>query len=66
LAHMVGIGDPDINWNLVHEKPWFDNQVATLEIEGRKSVLKIEKTVPDGNLDKLRLEKVFEYPLSKD
>ncbi len=65
LAQTVGIGDPDINWNLIHEKPWFDNQVATLEIEGRKSIFKIEKTVPDGDLDKLRLEKVFEYSLSK-
>ncbi|HEX3035218.1 MAG TPA: alkaline phosphatase D family protein [Thermodesulfobacteriota bacterium] len=65
LAGMAGIKDPDIQWNLVHDKPWFDNQVSTLEIEGHKAILKIEKTAPDNDNEKLRLEKVFEHLLSK-
>ena len=45
LAHAAGVRDPEINWQLAQE-PTFDNQVATLRLDGRKAALRIERTVP--------------------
>ena len=48
LAKAAGVPDPPIRWRFTGE-PTFDNQVGTLEIDGRSAVLRIEKTVPgDG------------------
>ena len=34
LARRAGVADPPVRWRLAHEKPWFNNQVAMLELEG--------------------------------
>jgi hypothetical protein len=44
LAHRAGVRDPEIRWRLLQE-PTFDNQFATLELEGRRARLRIEKIV---------------------
>lgn len=44
LAHRAGVRDPEIRWRLV-EEPTFDNQFATLELEGRRARFRIEKIV---------------------
>lgn len=47
LARLVGIGDQGTSWHLTHRRrPWLDNQVATLELEGRRAALTFEKAVP--------------------
>jgi PhoD-like phosphatase len=46
LARAAGVPDPRIRWRLA-QGPTFDNQFATLELEGRSAVLRIEKTVRD-------------------
>ena len=28
---------PAVRWRYVHDEPWFDNQVATLELDGRRA-----------------------------
>jgi hypothetical protein len=63
LARTAGVPDPPVRWRFVHDAPWFDNQVATLHIEGRRAVMEIEKTLP-GEGDSLRLEQVFERALT--
>ncbi len=35
LARLAGVSDPGIGWRMVGDGPWFDNQVATLTIDGR-------------------------------
>jgi hypothetical protein len=48
LARSAGVGDPDVRWRMV-EGPYFDNQVATLELHGRRGKLTLERTEPgDG------------------
>jgi hypothetical protein len=50
LARSAGVPDPEIDWRLV-QPPTFDNQFATLELDGRAASLRIERTVrghPDG------------------
>ena len=45
LARTAGVGDPDVRWRMV-EGPWFDNQVATLELHGREGRMTLERTTP--------------------
>jgi PhoD-like phosphatase len=43
LARSAGVPDPTIGWRVV-QPPTFDNQFATLELDGRSAVLRIERT----------------------
>ena len=62
LARRAGVQDPDIRWR-VCDGPWFDNQVATLELDGPRMTLHLEKAVGrDG--DRPELEEVLECRLA--
>jgi hypothetical protein len=58
LARLAGAPSPGIGWRLL-EGPCFDNQVATLRLDGRKAVMRLDKTV-GGEQDEKSLEKTFE------
>ncbi|HYG95984.1 MAG TPA: alkaline phosphatase family protein, partial [Solirubrobacterales bacterium] len=62
LARAAGADDPGIRWRTL-EGPCFDNQVATLEIEGRNALLRLDKTVP-GEDGKEALEESFSRRLT--
>jgi hypothetical protein len=47
VARAAGVPDPPLRWR-VRGGPLFDNQVGTLEIEGRKARLRIERTTDGG------------------
>jgi PhoD-like phosphatase len=65
LAHAAGVADPPVRWRYVHDEPWFDNQVARLELDGRRARLMLEKTLPpDGDEGSLDLEEVFTHELA--
>ncbi|MDQ3650841.1 MAG: alkaline phosphatase family protein [Acidobacteriota bacterium] len=63
LSRSVGVREPEIGWELVHDEPWFDNQIATLELRGRVAHLCIEKSASDATND-ARLATIFEHQLS--
>jgi hypothetical protein len=46
LARAAGVPEPEIRWRLV-QRPTFDNQFATLELDGRSALLRIERTERD-------------------
>jgi hypothetical protein len=46
LARAAGVADPEVSWRLV-QPPTYDNQFATLELDGRSAVLRIERTERD-------------------
>ena len=46
LAASAGVQDPPVRWRMVGDGPWFDNQVATLRVDGREIELRLEKAVP--------------------
>jgi hypothetical protein len=49
-----------MRWRLAGgREPWFDNQVGTLELHGRRARLTVEKTVPNDH-DEPRLETVID------
>lgn len=62
LARLAGAPDPGIRWRTV-EGPYFDNQVATLRLDGRHASIRLDKTVA-GEEDEKALEKTFERRLA--
>jgi hypothetical protein len=63
LAASAGVNDPPVRWRMVGDGPWFDNQVATLRIDGRASEMRLEKAVPIDS-DSARLERVLDQRLA--
>jgi len=63
LARASGAPDPGIRWRLL-EGPCFDNQVATLRLDGREAIARLDKTVA-GEEDERSLEKSFERRLTQ-
>src|SRR5215211_2692873 len=64
LARAAGAPDPEIQWRFL-DGPYFDNQVASVTLDGRASKLKLEKTKP-GDPEEHRLETSFERKLAPD
>jgi hypothetical protein len=62
LARAAGVRDSPVRWRLVHEEPWFDNQVASLVADGDRASFALDKAVPDSDRDP-RLQRVFERAL---
>ncbi len=63
LARAAGAPDPGLRWRLA-EGPYFDNQVATMRLDGRTASLKLDKTVSDDDEGRRRLDCVFDRPLA--
>jgi phosphodiesterase/alkaline phosphatase D-like protein len=63
LAATAGVDEPDVRWRMVGDGPWFDNQLATLRIDGRAIELRLEKAVPVDTTS-ARLEKVLDRRLA--
>ena len=63
LARLAGVRDPGIGWRMVGDGPWFDNQVATLIVDGRELHMRIDKAVPVDD-ESARLECVLEHRLA--
>jgi hypothetical protein len=62
LARLAGAEDPGIRWRLL-DGPCFDNQVATLHLDGRHATLRLDKTIP-GDRDQQSLQTSFERTLA--
>ncbi len=45
LARLAGVKPPGIGWRLTHDEPFFQNQVATLDLDGRRAAITFEKAV---------------------
>ena len=68
FARAAGVETEPVRWRTVGDGPWFDNQVATLHLEGRKIDFDINKALPDGDGEhghaEPRLECVFSHRLA--
>ena len=62
LAEAIGVAPPEARWRLA-QNPTFDNQFATLEIDGRSAVLRIQKIVP-GDWRKPQIDTSLERRLA--
>ncbi len=63
LARAAGVDDPGIRWRQTGDGPWFDNQVATLVIDGRSMEMYLDKAVPVDH-EEAELERVLEHRLA--
>jgi len=63
LARLAGVRDPGIGWRMVGDGPWFDNQVATLIVDGRRIEMRLDKAVPVDEKT-AKLECVLEHRLA--
>ncbi|NLT05560.1 MAG: alkaline phosphatase family protein [Solirubrobacterales bacterium] len=63
VARTAGVGDPSVRWRMLGDGPWFDNQVASLRIDGESNVLALDKAVPGPSDERPRLERAFEREL---
>jgi hypothetical protein len=63
LAASAGVDAPDVRWRMVGHGPWFDNQLATLRIDGREMALRLEKAIPVDE-ESARLEQVLSRKLA--
>jgi len=57
LGRSAGVPDPGLRWRLA-EGPYFDNQVATLRLNGREATMQLDKTVA-GAEEERQLDCVF-------
>ncbi len=64
LARAAGVRDPSVRWRSVDNSPWFDNQVASLKIDGRENTMRLDKAVPGPTEREPGLERVLERRLS--
>jgi hypothetical protein len=62
LARSAGVDSPPIGWEM-REGPVFDNQIATIEWEGKHAELKLERAIPDRTTTP-RLEETFRRTLA--
>ena len=63
LARSAGVGPQPIQWKLV-EGPAYDNQIATITLDGRSASMKLERTVGDPESDQRELHSSFEQSLT--
>jgi PhoD-like phosphatase len=65
LARSAGVPPPPVRWRFQHGDPRFDNQVGTLELDGRTAVGRLERAIrPDGRHEHPVLEVADEHPLA--
>jgi hypothetical protein len=50
LARAAGVPEEPLSWTLT-EGPWFDNQIATLELDGRRARVRLETAIGRGHED---------------
>ena len=48
LARAAGVEDEPLTWEIA-DGPWFDNQVATLDLDGRRCTFRLESAVGGGD-----------------
>jgi hypothetical protein len=63
LSLLAGVAREPVRWRL-DEGPYYDNQVATLTIDGRSISMKLERTVGDPEEDQRELHTSFERALA--
>jgi len=51
LSRLAGAKPAGLNWRLTHESPWYENHVATLQLDGRSAHITFEEAVTDDSRD---------------
>jgi hypothetical protein len=62
LSRLAGVEPPGLTWRLTHDSPWFENHVATLQLDGRSAHITFEEAVTDDSREP-GLRKIFAHRL---
>jgi PhoD-like phosphatase len=62
LTRLAGIEEEKLGWRLTHDEPWFENHVATLELDGQRARITFEEAV-QGDSREPGLRKIYERHL---
>jgi PhoD-like phosphatase len=63
LARLAGVPEEPLTWRMTHDTAFFDNQVATLDLENRSATITFEKAVLDASKEPA-LEKLYDHRLA--
>ena len=63
LARLAGIPEEPLTWRMTHDAAFFDNQIATLELENRSATITFEKAVLDASKEPA-LKKLYRHRLA--
>jgi hypothetical protein len=63
LAHLAGVPREPLTWRMTHGAAFFDNQIATLELDNRSATITFEKSVLDASKEPT-LEKLYRRRLA--
>jgi hypothetical protein len=63
LASLARIPREPISWRMTHDAAFFDNQIVTLELDGRSATITYEKAVLDA-ANEPALEKLYRHRLA--
>ena len=65
LARAAGVPPQPVRWRFQDGDPRFDNQVGTLELDGRRALARLERSLPSGRgVEYPRLEVADEHSLT--
>jgi hypothetical protein len=65
LARAAGVPPPPVRWRFQDDDPAFDNQVGTLELDGRRALARLERSLPsDRGVEYPVLEVADEHALT--
>ena len=64
LARLAGVPPPPVRWRFQDGDPRFDNQVGTLELDGRRALARLERALPDGDHERPKLHVADEHSLA--
>ena len=64
LSRSAGVESEPVRWRSVGKSPWFDNQVATLELRGRRNDFRLEKAIAGGAGSEPWLDCVLEHQIA--
>ena len=58
LSRLAGVEREGVSWHLTHDKPWFENHIATLELDGRNASITFERAIQNDSGEP-GLQKIF-------
>jgi hypothetical protein len=62
LSRSASIEEEKIGWRLTYGEPWFENHVATLQLDGKRARITFEEAVT-GDSGEPGLQKIYEHRL---
>jgi hypothetical protein len=64
LSRAAGVPSPPVRWRFQDGDPRYDNQVGTLELDGRRALARLERALPGEDHERPTLHVADEHSLA--